>query len=726
MKGSKVVGEALFEGVGKPLIRLAADSAPGTAGPAGVPIATKRSKEAKETDLEALLGKSIVNFGLHGDRPEGWKEAAGLGLGVAGVLPLGRLGKTAAAIGKATSAAKRESLTVKAAERIAAKHTPDEIAAQRKIIAEKLVDGDSPTLAAQDKILKRAEDLLPKPVHGPPTEDEFVQSFVREAVPARETQEAGYTVERGIRIKAADEAFVKAGGGQDGLKAALTELKGELPKINVDGFTELTPEAVNHMINRVADSGLGRWEQVRAQVSLVKATQGRTPTRSEIELLRRVFGDETADLLADPANITFMSLFKHYGLDVWNFPRSILASFDLSAPFRQSLVAGAAHPILFARNFKPMLRSYPKDEWATEIMDDIAGRENLPRYLKAKLALTETGGADIALREEAFPSPLADKVPGVRASGRAYTIFLNKMRADMFDHLIEVAEAAGKDADDPKFLKSLGAYINSATGRGGLPGGKSVENAANFLNSFLFSPRLLASRFNMLNPVWYAKQDPFVRRQALKAARNLIGGISAFLYLGSQITGASVGLDPRSANFAKLRIGDTRIDVAGGFLPLLNLYSRLATGETISSATGEKKKLTGEFGESSEADVLQRFVETKLAPSPSMVWEILKQRDFTGQPLTLKDSLQSMLVPLNIQGGLSTYQTEDSVPAGVGAGLLGSVGFGVNSYPDRAAGGPARGGKSSWKMPPKPSGGSVSGSSSGSSDKSSWSIPPKP
>lgn len=568
---------------------------------------------------------------------------------------------------------------------------------------------------------------------GPKTLGETVQEATKGAKGVREAQEAGYSVERARRVVKAEEAYRASGGGSEGVAAAMTHLSGELPKIEFGGFKELTPDALDAMVRHVYDNtDLRFFEKLRTSLALQKATKGTVPTTSELRLIEQAFGKATRDMLADPKNISKMDLIKHYALDIWNLPRSVLASFDLSAPFRQGIVAGARHPVIFTKNIAPMVKAFGRDKYALETMEDIASRANVPLYVKAKLAITETHGANVLAREEAFPSAIADYVPGVKASGRAYTVFLNKMRADVFDHMVEVAKAGGKNVEDPAYLDSLGNFVNAATGRGKLPG--RAEDAAVFLNSFLFSPRLLASRFNLLNPHYYYSLHPDVRWQAVRASGQLLGGILTFLTLASQIPGWSVGLDPRSANFGKIRIRNTRIDVAAGFLPLLVLYSRIASGQMVSSSSGKKMDMSGKFGDTNRWEVMQRFLEGKMAPTPGLIRDIAKQQTFLGKPVTWKGQwtwkngvplpsrdgeIQSLFIPLNIQGAFDTYHTEGSVPAALGTAGLGSIGFGVGSYGDKPATSSSKtASKTKWGKP-----GSSSRSSSSSSDKSKWKKP---
>src|SRR6185369_6689148 len=125
------------------------------------------------------------------------------------------------------------------------------------------------------------------------------------------------------------------------------------------------------------------------------------------------------------------------------------------------------------------------------------------------------------------------------------------------------------------------------------------------------SPRLMASRVTMLNPAFYARLDPFVRKQALKSLFSFAAIATTVLGLAAA-GGASVSHDPREADFGKIRTGNTRLDILGGFAPYITLAARLITGETKNSNTGEVKDLTeGKFGQPTRADVVERFFASK-------------------------------------------------------------------------------------------------------------------
>jgi hypothetical protein len=118
--------------------------------------------------------------------------------------------------------------------------------------------------------------------------------------------------------------------------------------------------------------------------------------------------------------------------------------------------------------------------------------------------------------EEAFASNLAEKIPLigglVRGSERGYVGFLNKFRADMFDDIVKNNPEVAQNA---KFTKDAADLINNMTGRGKLP--SKLEGASSLANSVFFSPKLIMSRINLLNPVYYARLEPTVRKEAIKS-----------------------------------------------------------------------------------------------------------------------------------------------------------------------------------------------------------------
>ena len=118
----------------------------------------------------------------------------------------------------------------------------------------------------------------------------------------------------------------------------------------------------------------------------------------------------------------------------------------------------------------------------------------------------------------------------------------------------------------------------------------------------------------MLNPLYYAKLPKELRVMAAKDMFKFVALGMSVLAL-AKLNGADVEDDPRSSDFGKIKSGNTRWDIWGGFQQYVRLFSQVASGEKKSSGSGEIQRLNGEgrFGET-RGDVTSRFVRGKLAP----------------------------------------------------------------------------------------------------------------
>lgn len=367
-----------------------------------------------------------------------------------------------------------------------------------------------------------------------------------------------------------------------------------------------------------------------------------------------------------------------------DFNRTLLTAYDMSAPLRQGL------PLLHRKEWfsslDDMFKSWGSERSFKTVMDSIyehpsgyfKGIED-PTTGKISKSFGEMVGLDLATSEEVFRSKLAEKIPGVRMSNRAFTGFLSKLRSDTFVSMVDDAKALGKDPEtDLVLARSIADFINNATGRGNL--GK-LEPAAEILSNVFFAPRLMASRVNMysqvLNPKFYSELDPQVRKEAIKSLLT-VAGFGTTIGELAKLAGANVINDPTNTDFRKIKIGNTRIDPFGGFQQYFVAATRLITGKSTSSVSGKVTDLTsGKFGRQNRADIASRFFANKLAPLPSFVWSWMENKEFDGEPFEVKRALFNRTVPIVMQD-LQELAQEDPklIPLIIPAGL----GMGVQSY----------------------------------------------
>lgn len=629
-------------------------------------------------------------------------------LGVASLLPVGRLGglvRAGADIAKVAegSAAVRVARTAEEA----AQHVTE---ASRTALAE----GHAPPGTGG---IKNAPKLKPGETT-PQTGGELgaqVRSALKGAAPAQKEQAALHSAARNRQVAKGLAAREAAGGGLAGHLAERAAQKGAFPQVYFNGLRDLNQETFDEMIRHVQNlPSLKPFEQGHGVDALTKLAKDQLPAAHERAILERAFGKETSDQLVEIAK---GGGFKKLGVDILNVPRSIMASADLSAPFRQGLVAGVTHPTLLARNLGPMLKMAKSEDFYQASMDAIHTDPTYPLMHKAGLALTdlgttvEKGAAQLGLREEPRMSNLAEHMPGnnqvtklynrtlgtvIRGSDRAYVGFLNKLRADYFKRLVNQAAASGENLNDEKVLKQIGGFVNMATGRGNVPAFVQAHLAT--MNMAFFSPRLMASRVEFLfSPALYLRANPTVRKEALRAYLSM-GAMAVTVLKLAQLAGAKVSTDPTNADFAKIRMGNTRIDFLGGHAQYVRLAAQLAEGKITSSTTGQTMRLGPGFAKTSRYDVIVSFLQGKSSPIPGIILDITRGQDFKHQRVTW-NSLSTYqreaadhLIPFLAQDLHDLYTT--SGPAGLLAGPLDLFGVGVQAYkakPPSGGGGRSQG-----------------------------------
>jgi len=340
-------------------------------------------------------------------------------------------------------------------------------------------------------------------------------------------------------------------------------------------------------------------------------------------------------------------------MEAFNFPRAMQATLDLSAPLRQGLPL--IHKKEFWKSLGPMFQSWTSEEGFQASQKALGERplfKKLPTEVgkelksiadKAGLSLNDL--TNLSSREERIASTWAERIPGVRASNRAYTAFLNNLRADTYESLVKSSKAIGIDASiNEPLLKSLADFVNTATGRGNL--GK-LESSANALNATFFAPRLIASRIQL--PLKLVSKNPIVRKEALKSLL-AVAGVGNLLGQMVKLSGmGEVNSNKTSADYGKIKIGNTRIDPFAGFQQYEVLLSKMIEGKTTSSTTGNTYNLGEKFGRDTRLDVMGRFAENKLHPVLSFVTSMLRGKDFKGQKFNIPEEVVKRMTPIVIQ-----------------------------------------------------------------------------
>lgn len=411
-----------------------------------------------------------------------------------------------------------------------------------------------------------------------------------------------------------------------------------------------------------------------------------------------------------------IQLEKNAWADAANLPRTVMASMDMSAPLRQGL--GLIHKKQFWTALPDMVKAFGSEEAYKSIQEGIlsdpifkkrvmANGNVKPSFAEeAGLKLTDLG--NMSTREESILSSMAEKIPGVRASNRAYTAFLNKLRADTFKQMTsDFGSYSGIDAKNNMALsKQIASFVNTASGRGSLG---VAEPAAKVLSSVLFSPRLMASRLGMMtkggaavfSPETYMLSQPSIRREYLKSLMAI--GATAGTFTGlAKMAGAEVESDPASSDLGKVKFGNTRIDPYGGFQQYIVLAQRLMPqldlssiglseigGDMKSTTTGREYNLGDSgFGRSNRVDVLTRFIRSKTNPIINFGWGLLAgKKELSGKPMDLtnidpyQNSIAQRFLPMLTQDIYDLVNDETTPPTAKAlAAFTAAFGMGSQTY----------------------------------------------
>lgn len=422
------------------------------------------------------------------------------------------------------------------------------------------------------------------------------------------------------------------------------------------------------LTDKIYNSNIGQFDKFNTAKALEKWTQGGLLTEGEIGYIENVFGKGTLPI---HQKVTLT--------EVLNVPRAIMASFDMSFPLRQGIFLSGRKE--FYPAMKEMVKSFGSEKSFQAVQGYVKNHPLSNIAKESGLNMTDIG-ASLKGREEQFiGGRLAGQIPilgkGVRSSNRAYTAMANKLRIDTFADIYNKAIKNNPIlSDDMIFQQDLAKYINTATGRGNLTKFTGIDEAAPLLNALLFSPRLMASRMSLLNPMFYVKLHPNVRKESLKDLARFISIQGTVLGL-AKLGGANIGLDPRSSDFGKIKVGNTRFDTWGGFQQYAVLMSRLATQEMVSSTTGKKIEFGKKYTAPTTFSISLRFLESKEAPVASFFSGLAKGKDASGKPFSISKEVINRFKPMFVNDLIDIAKEE---PKLLPFGLLGGLGVGVQTY----------------------------------------------
>lgn len=556
---------------------------------------------------------------------------------------------------------------------------------------------ESETLAAVDE-----SSAYPKSV-------DRIATVLKEAIPKREEQEVIYSAARKQRFARAKGIGEKL-EGEEWAKAVKGEMKGEMPKVEYHPIREqLGEKNVNFLYNKIKEANLRMGETLTAIRGYEKLLKGKLPTKGEIKILEKIFPMQTIDKLKKeiPLFQKIWGKMKEATRMTLATPRSLLTEFSPFSGFARQMLAGATHhPIRAMQSFLRVVRRLPTEEAESLIMERIEGMRNYELMRSGGLALVSPETA-FTRDEELFMESLLDIIPGVKTitggMRRYYRMMLNDFRATIFNDLATAADKyfmnvyqksglrIGLESQTKNlfgiptgrtYAQNLAEVVNNSTGRGSLG---RLEPLLQEISTAIFAPRLLSSRLNMFNPLFYIKLDPIARKEALKTLFSLTGTITGIAAL-SKMAGADVSLDSNSSDFLKTKIGNTRFDFSGGYQQVIVAASRLISGYYTKSTTGERIKLGEGYKPMTRASIFLRFLQSKESPIASFVSDWMTGRTFIGEEFNISNEIYQRVVDLTIQDLIEIANDDPDMGKMIFGGILSELGVGVQTYKSKRIG----------------------------------------
>lgn len=395
----------------------------------------------------------------------------------------------------------------------------------------------------------------------------------------------------------------------------------------------------------------------------------------------------------------------------WDLARGTM-SVDL--PFMTSAAFRQAAPLVgtkaWFKSFIPAAKAFGSEAASNAIMDGIHQQPLFAKRLNPvngqKMAsFAEEAGVKLrdlgksTTRDEQIRSELAERIPlygkYIRASNRAYNAFLNTIHSQTFTSLINDATKEGlSPRNNLPLAREIAEFTNTATGRGklGFEVGShkaDLEKNVKLLSNIFFSPRKMASDIRLLNPSTYMTASPFARKQYVQSMLRRLGTWGT-IASAAYMAGADVSLDMNSADFGKIKIGNTRIDPPGGLQQFIVLAHKtllpqsLGGGGTTSTTTGRFTPFGTGFKPETRLSQVGNFLENRLHPTLKMGTDLFSATE--KEPFHVGDRMIQAIAPMYLDDIVTAVQDDNDLDPvvkalfGVGIGSLSSLGMGTQTY----------------------------------------------
>lgn len=381
--------------------------------------------------------------------------------------------------------------------------------------------------------------------------------------------------------------------------------------------------------------------------------------RKQIELakLRR----EKQQMIIDAAPWTKMRIAREgiYTL------KAIKATADISFTFRQNIWHVLSHPIRTSKAFIPASKAFFSEYSSEQIANSLRNGKKAFLYEQSGLAILDANSPDAQQQSEVFRGRVVERITVIgavmKASSRHAVAIGNLVRTSAFDQFM---------TNNPNATlgerRVFADYVNVTTGLGNLARAGAIGKE---LDLIFFAPRFAVSRVQTPYVIMKYWKHPRIRAQMARDMAGFVATGGMVLTLAA-MAGAGVELfDPDDSDWGKIRFGDTRIDIWGGFQQPARVIARLASGP-----------FKGEVG-FSPLELAARFAAFKLGPAITIPHELWTAKTAVGEDTTRMETMAKSVVPLVVEDIWEAWKLE-GVPTAAATAALAVPGVGVSTYRD--------------------------------------------
>lgn len=343
-----------------------------------------------------------------------------------------------------------------------------------------------------------------------------------------------------------------------------------------------------------------------------------------------------------------------------NTLKALVSGFDDSATGIQNLFAIAARPKIGGESIKAHFESGISQKTFDREIAAIHSSRWWPIMQKSGLDVSEPKSLIAKKKSDFFNNryKLRATVKGktidiekylIAPFERMFTSLGNNTRTRAFIEFAEKWEREGITYDkNPKLFEDLARLLDNESGSGSMS--ERIQKGAELMSKGLWSPRLMASRLNILGfgelagKGYYRNLSPEIRKMAAIDLAKFIatGGLMMWVF---GLAGADTDLDPRSNTFGTVGVGHKRYNFWGGFTQYIKFFAQNATQSKVQN--GNKVSFSSARTNTFEQAV--RFGRGKLNPLAGTLADIASTKTYMGEPVTPGVVITNLVAPISVR-----------------------------------------------------------------------------